>query len=230
PSTWVGATVEAGECAVVYGGAAVGGAGTFQLSSLNGASGFVIQGIKAFDKLGWFCAGGGDANGDGVADGLATAYGGSSNDGEAYVCLGISPFVAPYGTGTQGCSGFHTLGANAPPNVGSPGFALVASAAPPSSLGLLLVGDAQNAAGSDSLGIFLVFHVDLFASTLLVGFDMPSDLAGEALASVPIPASPSIAGATLYAQGIFQWRPTGPCFPSPFRLSSTPGLSLVLQP
>ncbi|MEM1090665.1 MAG: Ig-like domain-containing protein [Pseudomonadota bacterium] len=61
------------------------------LSSLNGANGFVVNGIDAGDYSGRRVAGAGDINGDGVADVVVSASGaspGTQSEGETYVIFG----------------------------------------------------------------------------------------------------------------------------------------------
>ena len=83
----------AGETYVVYGGAsAPGTGGVLDLSSLNGTSGFILNGIDAFDRSGISVSSAGDVNGDGYDDLIIGAQGadpnGDSNAGEAYIVYG----------------------------------------------------------------------------------------------------------------------------------------------
>jgi hypothetical protein len=80
-----------GESYVVFGGAGVGAGGVLELSSLNGANGFVINGIDAYDFSGSSVSSAGDVNGDGAADiiiGAFIADPNGSNSGESYVVFG----------------------------------------------------------------------------------------------------------------------------------------------
>ena len=52
---------------MVFGGAGLGSNGSFELSSLNGTNGFVLNG-QANDHSGFSVASAGDVNGDGIAD------------------------------------------------------------------------------------------------------------------------------------------------------------------
>jgi hypothetical protein len=67
------------------------------LSTLNGASGFVINGIDANDRAGAAVAGAGDVNGDGISDIILGATqadpNGQSAAGEAYVVFGKNTAV-----------------------------------------------------------------------------------------------------------------------------------------
>lgn len=82
----------AGESYVVFGGAVVGAGGGLDLSSLNGANGFVLNGINANDQSGRCVSSAGDVNGDGVADLIIGAHfadpNGQLNAGESYVVFG----------------------------------------------------------------------------------------------------------------------------------------------
>jgi hypothetical protein len=82
----------AGESYVVFGGPFVGASGSVVLSSLNGANGFVLNGIDAGDSSGFSVSSAGDVNGDGVDDVIIGARyadpNGQSNAGESYVVFG----------------------------------------------------------------------------------------------------------------------------------------------
>jgi 2C-methyl-D-erythritol 2,4-cyclodiphosphate synthase len=78
---------------VVFGGTNVGADGNFDISSLDGSNGFVINGIEANDNLGWSVSSAGDINGDGIADLIIGAPGNKTtyarNDSsKSYVVFG----------------------------------------------------------------------------------------------------------------------------------------------
>ena len=81
----------AGEVYVVFGDSAGFGA-NFDLSTLDGTNGFVIQGASASDRLGYSVSQAGDFNGDGIGDILVSADAGDPGDqggaGEAYLIFG----------------------------------------------------------------------------------------------------------------------------------------------
>jgi hypothetical protein len=83
---------EAGETYLVYGGTAIGSSGIFELSSLDGTTGFVLNGITAGDFSGYSVSSAGDFNGDGYDDILIGAYksdpNGISDAGETYLVYG----------------------------------------------------------------------------------------------------------------------------------------------
>lgn len=84
---------ESGESYVIFGGAGVGAGGTIQLSALNGANGFVCNGIDADDRSGFAVSDAGDVNGDGVEDLIIGAHFADPNgaaSGEIYVIFGRS--------------------------------------------------------------------------------------------------------------------------------------------
>ena len=98
---------------------AAAGAATFALSSLNGTTGFRLEGIDAFDNSGFSVASAGDVNGDGFADVIVGAYvgdpGGDINAGESYVVFGkASGWATSLDLSTlDGDNGFRLDGINA---------------------------------------------------------------------------------------------------------------------
>ena len=82
----------AGETYIVYGGAsAPGTGGRFNLSTLNGTNGFILNGIDTLDDSGWSVSSAGDVNGDGYDDLIIGARGGNPNginSGQTYVVYG----------------------------------------------------------------------------------------------------------------------------------------------
>lgn len=134
--------------------------------------------------------------------------------------------VAPYGSGTPGCAGLQALSAASPATIGGD-FVLTCAGAPQSASGLVLIADQQDLSGTDPLGISLILHVGL-ASTVFLGFDMPSDPSGVGSTLLPIPNTPAVAGATFFAQALWFWGTNCPALQ--FGLSSSNGLSFVIQP
>lgn len=190
-----------------------------------------FHGDNGADALGTSVSGGFDADGDGFADLIAGAPGddnAGSGSGSARVYSAIHVGISHYGAGTPGCAGTQRLNASAPPTVGNAGFGVVGDHAPPSSLLLGLVADVADVAGSDPFGFGVAFHVDLFASAQLLSFDAFTDAAGSAFAPLPLPADPSIAGATLHLQTLAVWG--APCGPGPLPLSSSIGMTVTFQP
>ncbi len=84
----------AGKSYVVFGGSGVISAPSFDLSTLNGSNGFVINGIDVNERAGRSVSAAGDVNGDGVDDLIIGAPNANSNGnlraGESYVVFGSS--------------------------------------------------------------------------------------------------------------------------------------------
>ncbi len=82
----------AGETYVVFGGPNVSACASLELSSLNGTSGFVLNGIDMNDSSGTSVSSAGDVNGDGIDDVIIGAPFAASNGqtyaGESYVVFG----------------------------------------------------------------------------------------------------------------------------------------------
>lgn len=146
--------------------------------------------------------------------------------GAAYMFdLDNNPGAFPFGTGTAGCSGIHLLDVNHAPLLNSPHFGLTCSAAPPSTLGLGILGNVADLSGSDPFAIGALLHVNLLLSTELYTLDFVSDATGASFASAPIPNSPTLAGSTFYAMALWVW---STCSLPPYNISTSRGLQLEL--
>ncbi len=88
-------TSDAGAAYVIYGEPGLGSAGSFELGSLDGTNGLVLNGIAPGDRAGRWVSGAGDLNSDGIGDLLIGAYaadpGGRSEAGASYVVYGRPP-------------------------------------------------------------------------------------------------------------------------------------------
>ncbi len=165
---------------------------------------------------------------------------GEDGYGELYLCdfmgkvykivpaVPVQTGVVPYGLGTPGCSGAHSLSAIGSPVVGNPAFQLRSTQAPPSFLGLLAFADVADVAGSDPLGLGVLLHFQLTSSLLLLE-TMFSDASGVGSFAFPIPPSSALAGVVLYTQTFWPW-PAAVCTPTSSGWSSSPGLAITLQP
>jgi hypothetical protein len=171
-----------------------------------------------------------DFDADGDIDLLLSSDGGVNANFLANMAAPVSGFLA-FGSGTPGCWGTLGLAAGGAPSVGNAQFKVLATGAPPNALGLLLLGNGADLAGSDPLGVGCVFHVDLLASTLLLGFNALDDDGGCAAAAVPVPNIPALLGGQFAVQmigvesGGSGWR----CSASPFGLVSSRGAILTIQ-
>ncbi len=108
----------AGESYVVFGKAS-GFASAIDLGSLNGSTGFRLDGIDVNDESGRSAAAAGDVNGDGFGDLVIGAWGGDPNGdsyaGESYVVFGkASGFASAIDLGSlNGSTGFRLDGIDA---------------------------------------------------------------------------------------------------------------------
>jgi hypothetical protein len=103
-----------GSSYVVFGSSA-GFASAIDLSSLNGSSGFRLDGVTAVDRSGLSVSAAGDVNGDGIDDLLIGAYSADPNgddSGSSYVVFGSSAgFASVIGLSSlNGSSGFRLDG------------------------------------------------------------------------------------------------------------------------
>ncbi len=106
---------QAGQSYVVFGQLKM--VGSIELSTLNGTNGFQINGIAAYDNLGWSVSDAGDVNGDGYADiiiGAPAALGGQYV-GQSYVIFGNATFTSPLELSSlNGVNGFQMNGNHGP--------------------------------------------------------------------------------------------------------------------
>jgi hypothetical protein len=170
----------------------------------------------------------GDFDRDGRAD-LAASIGAPSAIAILLNATGTSPNVNPYGSGTWGCTGQLGLNANSMPYVGNASFALIGTAAPEGALGLTIVGDTIDAAGSDPFYAGIDLHVLVMGATELYIADAHSGPNGEQYVPLPIPYVPSLAGKAYYAQTLWLEH-TSKCSSSPFGFVSSRGLALTIHP
>lgn len=148
------------------------------------------------------------------------------------VVTGLGELVGAqhYGTGTPGCRGQTTLSTNAPPRIGTAGFAFTARNVEPMTFGFLLatVDGYQVPAGFDPTGTGIILYADWTVAPVIAQLPLASDACGFASAAAPIPDIPSLAGFRLTAQAI--WYSSTPCPGPAFGYSTSNGLDLEFQP
>ena len=77
-----------GRSYVLFANTTLGDTGLFNLTALNGANGFRLDGESVNDWAGYTITGGGDLNGDGYTDLVLSSYHHNSNTGRVYVVWG----------------------------------------------------------------------------------------------------------------------------------------------
>lgn len=150
-------------------------------------------------------------------------------DGEVYKIVPLSPVtvgLSPYGSGTPGCTGAQTLGANCSPTLHNPGWQLVCSNGPANSIGTMLLGDTQDLAGTVLLGLRL--HVGVAPPSALIQVGFGTGPTSTAVLPVPLPNVRALVGARLYAQAAMYWGTA--CSLPPLGLSASNGLAITIQP
>jgi hypothetical protein len=138
------------------------------------------------------------------------------------------PGVVAFGAGTPGCQGPIQLRVNSTPKTNNPLFEFNCLHAPPKSLGLLLLSNERDGAGSDALGLGVAFHVGLYTPELYA-LDTPSTALGSGTTRLAIPNDPALVNRLYFAQAFWVW-PAGGCQPTPSGLSSSNGVALTIQP
>jgi len=92
---------------------------SFDVGSLDGTNGFLIEGLASGDNCGNAVAGAGDVNGDGLDDFLLGAEGAGSATGQVYVVFGATNAVSPISLAAlNGDNGFVITGESASDNAG----------------------------------------------------------------------------------------------------------------
>lgn len=172
---------------------------------------------------------GADINSDGRTDAFFAGTLSAASSHFGFLLNDVAPALGAqhFGTGTAGCAGTHGLSTIGVPQVGNSQFGIISTNGPRSRLGLLMFADVADLAGSDPFALSVKLHLNLFASTFIQAVDLPTDDFGVALAPLPIPASPTLASLSFHFQGLYSWTD---CFLTPYALSTTRGLTIVVQP
>ncbi len=151
---------------------------SFNLSTLDGTNGVVINGVNAYDISGFAVSAAGDINGDGIDDLVIGARGarpnGNNEEGSSYVLFGIDTPLFPNpinASSLDGEIGFAVHGENAFDALGSS----VSAAGDVNADGLddIIIG-AQGAEGSGASCVIYGQQSDVFTNPI-----SPSDLNGE---------------------------------------------------
>ncbi|MBI3818551.1 MAG: PQQ-dependent sugar dehydrogenase [Planctomycetes bacterium] len=140
------------------------------------------------------------------------------------------PGIVPYGKGTDGCNGPHTLTISRTVAPGAVNIDFRADAAPPNALGLLLITDSKAPApGLDPYLIGANFLVDIYYATVFIPFDFNADENGMADYHFDLVNDPNLVGLKFYGQGIFYFG--SPCPPtSPQGFTSSNALEITVLP
>jgi hypothetical protein len=117
-----GSSTATGAAYVVFGATNIGSSGSFDLSTLNGTTGFRLDGVAASDSTGFHVSNAGDVNGDGFDDIVVGAHGADPSgyssgysSGSSYVVFGkAATFAATIDLSTlNGTTGFRLDGIDA---------------------------------------------------------------------------------------------------------------------
>lgn len=134
--------------------------------------------------------------------------------------------VFAFGASSPGCDGRLTMSVTSMPAAGNSAFTMLCDDAPKnSSTGFAILATSAMTIPTPLFGVDVWVH--LAGPTVVL--PAASDARGASDVALPIPAMPSIVGATLFAQ--FLW--IGPNAPSPcpiFGLSASNGLGITIQP
>ena len=157
---------------VVFGGAAVGGSGTINLSALSGGDGFVVNAAQSGEYLGYSVSFGGDLNGDGIGDiviGAQYFSGPNGSEGKTYIVFGGSSVGASGSvalTSLNGASGTGLVGIDNNDNTRSVGSAGDVNG--DGNLDIIIGSRNADSNGSSSGEAYVVFGGSISGNTLPV--------------------------------------------------------------
>jgi hypothetical protein len=132
-----------------------------------------------------------------------------------------------YGAGVAGCQGEHLLRTEKAVKLGDSTVTFECTRAPQNSLGLVLLGDAQDVNGPDAFYCQLPIYVGI--TPALSGLNIVSGASSLAHATFQLPDLTPLVGQTFYAQAFWYWQPSQ-CTPSVFGLSASNGLAITVLP
>lgn len=165
---------------------------------------------------------------DGRMD-LAFSAGSQDSHMWVYKNVGANPGnVSTLGVGTQGCLGSIRMAAHGTVAQGQP--LRISATQVASGIGLGILSDVSDPAGSDPFFLVLKLHVG-FATPNLVPFDFPAPLGGTATAVLPpLPVNPALNGTVWNLQSIWVGDPKrgDTCSQATFELQSSNLLTISL--
>jgi hypothetical protein len=159
---------------VVFGSNTTAFPATISLSSLNGANGFSVTGVRSGDRFG-STVGAGDINGDGISDLLVGAYGtpGWANQGASYVVFG-SKAVFPATMSLSilnGSNGFAVAGVS---NNDESGISLSSGDINGDGIADLLIGARSAPGGAKQGASYVVFGKSITAAPTRNPTELPT--------------------------------------------------------
>lgn len=144
--------------------------------------------------------------------------------------LPLTSALYNYGSGTPGCSGILTLGANGAPKISTQPFVLECNNAPPLAPGIVIITDVADASGSDPFGIGAILHVNFPMATEIFSSEFTTSATGNGIVISSIPNIPAIVGNNYFAQMLVIAPPGFDCAGGPFQLASSRGLGITILP
>ena len=184
------------------------------------------EGTSLGARLGASLAGGGDQDGDGLDDLLAGAPGTSADLGTTWTLDTRAIGTSAFGTGTPNCIGPHLAVASEPIALGTVPQ-IRGDNGQASSLSGFVVSLLADPLGTD-LGLGCLVHVSLPATVIQKA--VLSDADGYVAVNLPVPSNPAFVGLGVHAQLSFS-NTSDPCaLLSTYQLSTSQGLTMVVQP
>ncbi|HKB16513.1 MAG TPA: hypothetical protein VKF62_10620, partial [Planctomycetota bacterium] len=190
-----------------WGGTPNGPGEAFVFSGATGGTLCALLGNSVSDSFGFRVWGFGDISGDGRPDVIAYGPVFPTSGIRCFSYTGIPAGSSLFGSGCPGTSGstpqILAAGGNPSATAGNPTFGAFLSGAPPGTTAMLLMGLSSQAWGSIPLPMRLA-PFGMPGCSLEVAADfawiLPTNVSGNAIAPMPVPADPGLVGATLYLQ------------------------------